>query len=134
MAEHSDCDDTASVIADGSYLSEDASTSTEAQDDGASVNLEYIKDLMLVCTKICGLCNQKSDELNPLLQGPYRRSIKIPTWPWLHGTLYAPVGKCCRICPYVFVLGGFATSYPSTDAVKAAMKDEKEHPTLRLPV
>ena len=102
-----------------------------AVDDGVVVDQTFIESLNIVVERVCAVCNHASSELNPLSTGPHRRCSKVPTWPWLKGALMSPSGKICRICPYVFVLGGFATEHAELMTLKAAMCDEKAYPTLR---
>ena len=74
--------------------------------------------------------SQGSNELNPLLKGPYTRSRLWPTWPWAAGTYQRPRGRLCRICEYVFALGGFAEAYFNIDNIVARLTNADDASTV----
>lgn len=69
--------------------------------------------------RTCVTCMRSSNEDNPVKQGPL---ASWPGWPWAHGSAAAPIGKQCRICTMVFVLGGFKERYPKLRDLYVAMK------------
>jgi hypothetical protein len=56
-----------------------------------------------------------SNELNPFLAGPFRRTHKFPCLPWKKGSWRSPEGNVCRACAYGHVIGGFKDQHGSLD-------------------
>ena len=72
-----------------------------------------------------------SNELMPLVVGPYCRSKERPCWPWLLGSLREPRGCQCRICSLTFLLADFAKQYPDgMDGLINDINDEKKVPIM----
>jgi hypothetical protein len=63
-----------------------------------------------------------SNALNPFCRGHFRRSRKVPTWPWFNGTYQNPRGSICRVCQLAFMIGGFLEEYGDMDALLAQAK------------
>ena len=71
----------------------------------------------------CRVCNRKSNQLNPLLEGPGASCKYVP---WLYGEDGAPEGWICKISYHCFQLSGFQEEYRTLNAlVEAASKNPR---------
>ena len=88
-----------------------------------SVHVGHVAMAMVIALVIrtCKLCLHKSDEDNPLRSGPHMRTSDSPGWPWLYGTAQRPCGNICRLCYYVWELGGFKAVHKNITIYTQAM-------------
>ena len=95
--------------------------------DSNFITEQWVKQLSFVKVRQCKLCHHSSNEINPLRRGPFKRSTRWPVWPWLQGTYALPRGSICRVCQYVFSLGGFQEQHGDTMTL---VKKQAESDTL----
>ena len=95
--------------------------------DSNFITEQWVKQLSFVKVRQCKLCHHSSNEINPLRRGPFKRSTRWPVWPWLQGTYALPRGAICRVCQYVFSLGGFQEQHGDTMTL---VKKQAESDTL----
>jgi hypothetical protein len=113
-------DDTNSSVGDGDE-GEDESIA-QIGNEIHMVDEAFILGLSFLVVLCCKLCGKKSSAINPLERGPYARSIASPCLPWMRGTYSMPKGSLCRICVFVFGMGGFGVKFANEEALSVAMR------------
>ena len=93
----------------------------EDAEDMAEITELYVAALCIMRVKQCSWCMHCSNERNPILTGPWKRSKARPCWPWLHGDYSYPRGNVCKACNYAFELGGYAAEYKTMANMGKAM-------------
>lgn len=86
------------------------------------VDQDYVAGLSLLKVARCNICQHSSDECNPIITGRWARAKKFPCWPWAQGDFTRPVGRRCKLCEVVYVMGGFNMEYPTSEQLMAQLE------------
>ena len=88
----------------------------EDADQTVGIDAAWLEDnVTFLKVKTCKCCLHHSNELNPVLRGPFRRSNRYPCRPWAKGTHQEPRGLVCYVCTFTFYQGGFKEQHGSID-------------------
>jgi hypothetical protein len=101
-----------------------ASGFTEEGGEHTIIDAAWLEDnVTFLKVKTCKCCLHHSNELNPVLRGPFKRSSRYPCRPWAKGTHQEPRGLVCYVCTFTFYQGGFKEQHGSIDNFLSRAKD-----------
>ena len=110
-------------IEDDDGCGDDGKPFTVSLEEFEAVTDNYVAGMTFLEVRCCKICRHQSNELNPLIRGPWCRSYNLPCWPWMGSGPFVKVrGVICRVCNYTFIHGGFLNTYKTIDAMMIEFK------------